>query len=113
MVRKMYKINGLGSNELLESSNMSRRHFQRKFKDYTGFTPKKLQRIVRLHAAVCSEIPKNLTTLAIDSGFYDQAHFINDFKKVTGGLTPSEYFKRQEELKWRKLGANVAFFQSS
>ncbi|MEM7484183.1 MAG: helix-turn-helix domain-containing protein [Bacteroidota bacterium] len=111
MVRSFYKQVNLGFNELLENSNVSLRHFQRKFKDYTGFTPKKLQRIIRLHSAVRGVAPQNLTKLALDSGFYDQAHFINDFKKVSGGLTPRDYFKRQDELRWRRLGANVAFFQ--
>ena len=111
IVRRFYEHMNPGFSELIENSNISLRHFQRKFKDYTGFTPKKLQRIVRLHSAVRGGVPKNLTKLALDSGYYDQAHFITDFKKVSGGLTPSNYFKRQDELRWRRLGANVAFFQ--
>jgi AraC-like DNA-binding protein len=33
----------------------------------------------------------NLTQLAYDYGYFDQAHFINDFKKVCG-VTPGQYF---------------------
>ncbi|MDA3881173.1 MAG: helix-turn-helix domain-containing protein [Prolixibacteraceae bacterium] len=32
-----------------------------------------------------------MTDLAYESGHYDQAHFINDFKKLTG-ITPKQYF---------------------
>lgn len=34
---------------------------------------------------------QSLTELAFDYGYFDQAHFINDFKKVCG-VTPSQYF---------------------
>jgi AraC-like DNA-binding protein len=34
--------------------------------------------------------------IATESGFYDQAHFINDFKDFSG-FTPSEYIKRKAE----------------
>jgi len=34
---------------------------------------------------------QSLTELAYDYGYFDQAHFINDFKKVCG-ITPSQYF---------------------
>jgi AraC-like DNA-binding protein len=34
--------------------------------------------------------------VALESGFYDQAHFIGDFKSFSG-FTPNEYVKRKSE----------------
>jgi len=34
----------------------------------------------------------NLTKIAYESDYYDQAHFIKDFKKFTG-TTPKEFLK--------------------
>jgi AraC-like DNA-binding protein len=34
--------------------------------------------------------------VALESGFYDQAHFIGDFKNFSG-FTPNEYVKRKTE----------------
>jgi len=37
------------------------------------------------------------SSIALESGFYDQAHFINDFKTFSG-FTPNEYLKKKSEL---------------
>jgi len=102
-VRSMYAGPQLNIVDMAKGSSYSSRHFLRKFKDYSGFTPKKLQRIIRLKAAVFNIKPDNLTHLALDFGYFDQAHFVNDFKKVSGGLSPKNYFKRQKELEWRTV----------
>lgn len=39
----------------------------------------------------------SLTHLSYDYGYFDQAHFINDFKKVCG-VTPSQYFENLPEF---------------
>ena len=35
---------------------------------------------------------KSMTQLTFDNGYYDQSHFIHDFKSLTG-LTPKAFFK--------------------
>ncbi|NEQ49131.1 MAG: AraC family transcriptional regulator [Leptolyngbya sp. SIO3F4] len=89
----------------------SPRQFQRLVKKYTGFTPKQLLRIARLQRALDISISNSLTERALDSGYYDQAHFTNDFKSFLG-KTPKQYFtKPHTGFQWRITGKEVAFFQ--
>lgn len=109
-IRNMYSSPNPNVSDIAMSSRFSSRHFLRKFKDYTGFTPKKLQRVIRLKASVFDIKPKKLTELALEFGYFDQAHFVNDFKKISGGISPKDYFKRQEELEWRTVISFVSSF---
>ncbi len=72
---------------------LSRRQFQRKFKYYAGFSPKTYAKIVRFQAAADEyhRRDKPLVRIALDHGYYDQAHFSNDFKKFSG-YNPKDYF---------------------
>ena len=72
---------------------LSERQFERKFKEYSGLSPKLFSRIVRFHSA-CSHFAdntKSLTEIAYESGYYDQSHFIHDFKEFSG-VQPKHYF---------------------
>jgi len=75
----------------------SPRHFIRMFKEQVGITPKAYLKIIRFQKAI-SEIEEskqvNWTGISQDCGFYDQAHFINDFKFFSG-FTPEEYLRRK------------------
>ena len=93
-------------------ADISLRQFQRKFKNLTGYTPSQFLRISKLQYVIDSTKPDNMARLALELGYYDQSHFINDFKKITGGITPSQYFMGLEELKWKNLGESVVYFQS-
>jgi len=77
------------------------RQIERKFNTAIGLSPKHYCNIVRTLGFVKSlqhATPKsNLTRSAYDSGYYDQAHLIREFRKITG-LTPSQYFKHSEPL---------------
>jgi AraC-like DNA-binding protein len=58
-----------------------------------GLKPKAYQRVRRLRRAflLIDTPPRpSWTTIAHRSGYYDQAHFINDFRLLTG-VSPSEY----------------------
>ncbi len=73
----------------------SQKHFGAMFKKQIGVTPKSFLKIMRFQKAVrtidaATEI--DWTTIAHDCGFYDQAHFINDFKQFSG-FTPEQYSK--------------------
>lgn len=84
-------------NEILQTFTISPRHFQRKFLRVTGLQSKMLSRIIRFqHSLQLAEAPSinNLTELAYQSGYFDQAHFIRDFKAFTG-YTPKVYFKQE------------------
>ncbi len=75
----------------------SQKHFISMFKKQVGITPKAYLKIMRFQKAI-SEIEHagdiDWAILSNDCGFYDQAHFINDFK-VFSGFTPEEYTKRK------------------
>src|SRR5690606_6372835 len=81
-------------NKLIEPYPLSRDPFDKRFRRVTGTSPKQFATIVRLRNLV-AQYPSthNLTDLAYTAGYFDQAHFIKDFKTYTG-LTPSEYFSR-------------------
>jgi AraC-like DNA-binding protein len=74
---------------------LSKREVQRKFKQYIGISPNVYQRIIKLNkikAQLSNGAFENLTQLALDNGYFDQAHFIRDFKYFMK-LTPKEYCK--------------------
>ena len=79
--------------ELADEHNISRRQFERSFKDLAGLSPKLYSRVIRFQAATQFKLngTRDLTEIAYACGFYDQSHFINDFREFSG-YTPKEYF---------------------
>ena len=72
---------------------LSTRQFERKFKEHAGFAPKLYARIIRFQSARRTNFnkQKSLTEIAYDYGYYDQSHFIHDFKEFSG-YQPKEFF---------------------
>jgi AraC-like DNA-binding protein len=69
----------------------SRRHFAASFHRELGMPPKAIARLLRFERAVERlRGGADLGDVALDSGYYDQAHFNRDFKQFAG-LTPTEY----------------------
>lgn len=71
----------------------SQKHFTEMFRKNVGVTPKSYLKIMRFQKAVktidaTASIEWDM--IAQDCGFYDQAHFINDFKHFSG-FTPEQY----------------------
>lgn len=80
--------------QLAESLRINKHHLSRRFTSEVGLNPKLLSRIVRFQATlrlIDRAGPGTMTQVAHESGFYDQAHFIRDFKEFTG-LNPKQYF---------------------
>ncbi len=80
--------------KLSKQNNISRRHLVRKFSSSIGLSPKQLSKTIRLQATLKTLLAKkitSLTDLAYEIEYYDQAHFIKDFKEFTG-LTPKEFY---------------------
>jgi AraC-like DNA-binding protein len=76
---------------------ISRRQLERKFQLEVGFSPNQLKQLHRVKTArtLISQRPEqSLTDIGQDAGFYDQAHFIRHFHKITG-QTPGEYRQRK------------------
>ena len=77
-----------------KNSNINRRHLTRKFSTTIGLSPKQLSKIIRIQATLKTLLNnehQNLTDLAYENEYFDQAHFIKDFKEFTG-LTPKEFY---------------------
>lgn len=83
--------------ELSKNSHLSYRQFERNFKGQFGITAKKFQIITRLQDTVKkSLLNKNTTYLnhVLDNGYFDQSHFINEFKSLVG-LKPMDYLLKE------------------
>lgn len=78
----------------------SQKHFISLFKEQVGVSPKQYLKIMRFQKAI-QAIEKDKfvhwSHIALESGYYDQAHFIHDFK-LFSGFTPNEYMKRKNSL---------------
>jgi AraC-like DNA-binding protein len=68
------------------------RYLQKLFLQYTGLTPKLYSKINRFQNSLRLVTKKHtsLTSIAYDCGYFDQSHFIREFKSFTG-FTPSGY----------------------
>jgi AraC-like DNA-binding protein len=78
-----------GSAEMAEAADVSRRHLERLFARELGFPPKTVARVLRFQRALKSLMTtpdEPLSALASATGYFDQAHFIRDFKQFTGGI---------------------------
>jgi Helix-turn-helix domain len=82
-------------NSILKGDLSKRRQLERKFIKQIGISPKQLGKAIRLQATLQMLLnPKSasLTEIAYENEFYDQAHFIKDFKEFTG-VTPKEFLR--------------------
>ncbi len=80
-----------------EQIGLSPKRFIQVFRDETGFTPKVFCRIRRFQQALGRmEGRKSVewATVALDCGYFDQAHFIHDFRAFSG-INPSTYLAQQ------------------
>jgi AraC-like DNA-binding protein len=79
--------------DLSAHTGIGKRSLQRLFHEYVGATPKWVIRRYRLHELVerlKSGHAFNYAQLALDLGYFDQAHLIRDFRRITG-YTPAKY----------------------
>jgi AraC-like DNA-binding protein len=79
--------------DLTARFGMSARTLQRLFRRYVGVGPKWVLQRYRLHEAaerIADGYDGDWAALALDLGYFDQAHFIKDFKALVG-CSPAEY----------------------
>jgi AraC-like DNA-binding protein len=101
-VQHILKHNGsIGIKHLASECTTSQRQFERNFKELTGFTAKTFSRIIRFNALLKTHHHKaqSLTEVALDHGYYDQSHFIHDFKEFLG-VNPHAYFSKKLGLQF-------------
>lgn len=90
----------LSVDQLTGLFDMSKRTLQRLFRTYVGVSPKWIVKRFRLHEAAAVLADGEVTDwthLAVELGYFDQAHFINDFRSVVG-VAPAQYVK---QVGWR------------
>lgn len=78
---------------ILKGDLQKRRQLERNFKKQIGVSPKQLSKVIRLQATLqllLSQTSETLTDIAYENEYYDQPHFIKDFKEFTG-ITPKEF----------------------
>jgi transcriptional regulator GlxA family with amidase domain len=69
---------------------MSERHLRRVFRDAVGVSPKAFAKLARFHRALGAAHADRRTSwarIATATGYYDQAHLIDEFRTITG-VTP-------------------------
>jgi len=77
--------------DLRRDIGWSERHFAVQFRDHVGLAPKAFARILRFHRAVkvlTNRLDAKLADVALECGYYDQAHFTRDFRTFAG-ISPS------------------------
>lgn len=93
-VKLIYQSKGtIKVKELNEKLFISQSPFEKRFRKVVGTTAKKFASIVRFNSVPDNmNEAKTLTEICYENHFFDQAHFIKDFKQFTGD-TP-EIFRR-------------------
>jgi AraC-like DNA-binding protein len=79
------------------SLGIGNRYLERLFIERSGISPKLFARIIRFQQALGSLAHpgrRKLAVVAQDAGYFDQAHFIRDFRRFTG-LAPREFLKER------------------
>jgi AraC-like DNA-binding protein len=83
---------------LAKELGCSRKHLVAQFHEQIGAAPKTIARIlrfqhaVRLFHAASDTNPVSGADVALACGYFDQAHFIKDFRQLSG-ITPTEYMR--------------------
>jgi AraC-like DNA-binding protein len=79
-------------------SGLSRKPFGNLFRSEVGLSPKAYLRVRRLQAALRAlNTPATGATIAADLGYFDQAHFVREFRSFTG-VTPTQYARRRSAM---------------
>ena len=81
-----------------ELTGISPKRFSTLFRADVGLTPKTYFRVRRMQAAVRTlGTATSGATVAADLGYFDQSHFVREFRGFTG-VTPSQYLRREAPI---------------
>jgi AraC-like DNA-binding protein len=89
-INKNYSENSISV--VASQHGITTRYLHKLVYEHTGLSPKSLNKISRfqLSLKLIAKHEMSLTSVAYDCGYFDQSHFIRDFRSFTG-LTPSAY----------------------
>lgn len=89
-----YNFKTIKIKDLAKKNNLSLRQFERNFKKQFGLTAKEFQKISRFQYVIKKQLlnkNKDYLSTILDAGYYDQSHFIGEFKSLTK-VTPKTFF---------------------
>ena len=77
---------------LADAASLGPRQFRRICLERTGLSPKHLARVLRFRQAAkyAGEQRRDWADVALECGYYDQAHLINEFKELAG-VSPAQF----------------------
>lgn len=82
-------------NTIAGQLDISQRRLEQIFARRVGLTPKKYAAVARFQYALLNHQMESTTTqLALSAGYYDQSHFIRQFRAFTG-QSPARYFRKR------------------
>ncbi len=93
----------LSMRSLMADVCLCQRHFERKFKIYTGYSPKEYSRIVKFWNAIDllrNTSYDNLLSTALLAGYYDVPHLSREVKRLSGN-TPSSFLMLPSKIDTR------------
>lgn len=81
--------------EICRHAVVSRKHLNERFRDEIGLSPKKYARILRFASVIetiASASTVNWAEAAVEAGYYDQSHFVREFRSFSGE-TPADFLR--------------------
>jgi AraC-like DNA-binding protein len=93
LTHQLCEHSGTSLGSLFRDIPASVRHTERLFSRLVGIDPQTFARLARFDRAkngILARGGQSLTDVGIESGYYDQAHFIREFRRLTHG-TPGSY----------------------
>ncbi|SHG74696.1 helix-turn-helix domain-containing protein [Flagellimonas flava] len=106
-IETIYHNNGsISIQDMVDTSGLSNRHFTRVFRDIVGVPPKYFCKVIQLNnffKIINTSDDERILKLALDCGYYDQSHFIHDFKKMIGD-SPERFLASKDAYVKEYLG---------
>ncbi len=96
-IKELLNLNELSVKLLVKRMGSNYKTIERKFKQVMGLSPSEFIKIKRFNQAVLAMYAcrfNSLTQIAYETGYYDQSHFIREFKDLTN-FTPRDFLKEQ------------------
>lgn len=106
-LEEIFRYDGkIAQKDLTQNVGISERHLRRMFKEVVGVSPKYFCKVVQLNTVfelLRSSDSTKLHDLALECGYYDQAHFIHDFNRLIG-KSPKSFLQGRYALVKTYLG---------
>ncbi|MEN5130670.1 helix-turn-helix domain-containing protein [Elizabethkingia anophelis] len=89
----------LSIEEIAEKNQISRQYFNKMFRKYVGKSPSEFRKINKFRNSITQKNKnQNLIELSLDADFYDQSHFIRNFKELAK-VNPGSFFNNVDTSK--------------